>query len=124
MKSLRVISLLFCLGLCLGFAAYGQTVKEKESRKARLEKEIALLDKQIRDNAARGADALSRLSLVRSKISTRQSLLEESDREIAPDTWPGYSEILNRKLCDLHDSYRQKTEKKIMLPLEVRFVQP
>ena len=83
MKSLRVISLLFCLGLCLGFAAYGQTVKEKESRKARLEKEIALLDKQIRDNAARGADALSRLSLVRSKISTRQSLLEESDREIA-----------------------------------------
>lgn len=83
MKSLRVISLLFCLGLCLGFTAYGQTVKEKESRKARLEKEIALLDKQIRDNAARGADALSRLSLVRSKISTRQSLLEESDREIA-----------------------------------------
>ncbi len=83
MRSLRVISLLFCLGLCLGFAAYGQTVKEKESRKARLEKEIALLDKQIRDNAARGADALSRLSLVRSKISTRQSLLEESDREIA-----------------------------------------
>ena len=83
MKSLRVISLLLGLGLCLGFAAYGQTVKEKESRKARLEKEIALLDKQIRDNAARGADALSRLSLVRSKISTRQSLLEESDREIA-----------------------------------------
>ena len=83
MRSLRVISLLLCLGLCLGFAAYGQTVKEKESRKARLEKEIALLDKQIRDNAARGADALSRLSLVRSKISTRQSLLEESDREIA-----------------------------------------
>ena len=83
MKFLRVISLLLCLGLCLGFAAYGQNVKEKESRKARLEKEIALLDKQIRDNAARGADALSRLSLVRSKISTRQSLLEESDREIA-----------------------------------------
>ena len=66
-----------------GTVAYGQNVKEKESRKARLEKEIALLDKQIRDNAARNADALSRLSLVRSKISTRQSLLEESDREIA-----------------------------------------
>ena len=79
----RVISLLLCLGLCLGFAAYGQNVKEKESRKARLEKEIALLDKQIKDNAAKNADALSRLSLVRSKISTRQSLLEESNREIA-----------------------------------------
>lgn len=54
----------------------------------------------------------------------RYTVLLESDREIAPDAWPGYSEILNRKLCDLHDSYRQKTEKKIMLPLEVRFVQP
>ena len=83
MISRRVISLLLCLGLSLGFAAYGQNVKEKESRKARLEKEIALLDKQIKDNAAKNADALSRLSLVRSKISTRQSLLEESDREIA-----------------------------------------
>ena len=95
----KVISLLcVCLGLGLGFnpgsglrlglglggtVAYGQNVKEKESRKARLEKEIAMLDKQIKDNAARNADALSRLSLVRSKISTRQSLLEESDREIA-----------------------------------------
>ena len=83
MISRRVISLLLCLGLSLGFAAYGQNVKEKESRKARLEKEIALLDKQIKDNAAKNADALSRLSLVRSKISTRQSLLEESNREIA-----------------------------------------
>ena len=83
MISRRVISLLLCLGLSLGFAAYGQNVKEKESRKARLEKEIALLDKQIKDNATKNADALSRLSLVRSKISTRQSLLEESNREIA-----------------------------------------
>ena len=82
---LRKVISLFCLCLCLGagFAAYGQNVKEKESRKARLEKEIALLDKQIKDNAAKNADALSRLSLVRSKISTRQSLLEESNREIA-----------------------------------------
>ncbi|MBQ3722811.1 MAG: peptidoglycan DD-metalloendopeptidase family protein [Bacteroidales bacterium] len=85
MMVLRKVISLFCLCLCLGagFAAYGQNVKEKESRKARLEKEIALLDKQIKDNAAKNADALSRLSLVRSKISTRQSLLEESDREIA-----------------------------------------
>ena len=83
MSRRRVISLL-CALLCLGaFAALGQNVKEKESRKARLEKEIALLDRQIRDNAAKNADALSRLSLVRSKISTRQALVNESDREIA-----------------------------------------
>ena len=83
MSCRRVISLL-CALLCLGaFVAWGQNVKEKESRKARLEKEIALLDRQIRDNAAKNADALSRLSLVRSKISTRQALVDESDREIA-----------------------------------------
>ena len=75
---------MLCALLCLGaFVALGQNVKEKESRKARLEKEIALLDRQIRDNAAKNADALSRLSLVRSKISTRQALVDESDREIA-----------------------------------------
>ena len=79
----RVISLL-CVLLCLGSAvAYGQNVKEKESRKARLEKEIAILDRQIKDNAAKNADALSRLSLVRSKISARQALVRESEREIA-----------------------------------------
>ena len=74
MRLHKVISLL-CVLLCLGVStAYGQDVKEKESRKARLEREIALLDKQIKANAAKNADALSRLSLVRSKISTRQAL--------------------------------------------------
>lgn len=79
----RIISLL-CTLLCLcAFTARAQGVKEKESRKARLEKEIAILDRQIRDNAARNADALARLSLVRSKIATRQALVDESEREIA-----------------------------------------
>ena len=51
-------------------------------------------------------------------------VLLESDEEISPDRWSHYSEILNRLLCEAHDSYRQKIEKKTMLPLEVRFVQP
>ena len=51
-------------------------------------------------------------------------VLLESDKEISPDRWSHYSEILNRLLCEAHDSYRQKIEKKTMLPLEVRFVQP
>ena len=51
-------------------------------------------------------------------------VLLESDEEIGPDRWPRYSEILDKILCEAHDSYRQKIEKKIMLPLEVRFVQP
>ena len=79
----RLLSLL-CLLLCLGAAAaYGQSVREKESRKARLEREIALLDKQIKTNVARNADALSRLSLLRSKIAARQALVDESERQLA-----------------------------------------
>lgn len=83
MQRRPVISLL-CVLLCLGAGVvYGQNVKDKESRKARLEKEIAILDRQIKDNAAKNADALTRLSLVRSKITTRQALVSESDQAIA-----------------------------------------
>ena len=54
----------------------------------------------------------------------RYIVLLESDREVGPSRWQSYSDILNRILCEIHDSYRQKMERKIMLPLEVRFVQP
>ena len=50
-------------------------------------------------------------------------VLLESDREVSPEHWPVYSEILNRKLCQTHDSYCKKIQQKIMLPLEVKFVQ-
>lgn len=50
-------------------------------------------------------------------------VLLESDREILPDAWPYYSEILNRRLCEVHDSYCKKISQKTMLPLEVKFVQ-
>lgn len=51
-------------------------------------------------------------------------VLLESDCEVSPEAWPRYSEILNRRLCEIHDSYGKKIQQKIMLPLEVRFVQP
>ena len=51
-------------------------------------------------------------------------VLLESDREVSPEAWPRYSEVLNRRLCEAHESYRKKIQQKIMLPLEVRFVQP
>lgn len=50
-------------------------------------------------------------------------VLMESDREIGPKEWPRYSEILNRKLCETHDSYRKKILQKTILPLEAKFVQ-
>ena len=54
----------------------------------------------------------------------RYIMLLESDKEVGPDRWQLYSDILGQKLCDAHDSYRKKIEQKIMLPLEARFVQP
>ena len=54
----------------------------------------------------------------------RYIVLLESDEEIMPERWPLYSDILNRKLCEAHDSYRKKILQKTMRPLEVRFVQP
>ena len=52
------------------------------------------------------------------------TVLMESNREIGPDAWPYYSEILNRRLCEIHDSYRKKIDQKTILPLEAKFVQP
>ncbi|MBQ7183990.1 MAG: GH3 auxin-responsive promoter family protein [Clostridia bacterium] len=52
------------------------------------------------------------------------TVLMESDREITADRWPYYSGILDRRLCQVHDSYRKKIEQKTMLPLQVKFVQP
>ena len=68
--------------LLLGAAASAQDTRRQESRKAQLEKEIATINQQLKDNARSSSRALSDLSLVRRKISARQELIAESDREI------------------------------------------
>ena len=71
------------LGLLLmGAAASAQDTRRQESRKAQLEKEIAAINKQLKDNAKSSSRALTDLALVRRKISARQELIAESDREI------------------------------------------
>ena len=54
----------------------------------------------------------------------RYVVLLESDEEIRPARWPYYSEIINRKLCEAHDSYRKKILQGTMRPAEARFVEP
>ena len=68
--------------LLLGAAASAQDTRRQESRKAQLEKEIAAINRQLRDNARSSSRALTDLSLVRRKIAARQELITESDREI------------------------------------------
>ena len=71
------------LGLLLvGAAVSAQDTRRQESRKAQLEKEIAAINRQLKDNARSSNRALTDLSLVRRKIAARQELIAESDREI------------------------------------------
>lgn len=63
--------------------ACAQSLKERQARKSRLEKEIAILDRQIKENASKNASAMSRLSLIENKVATRQELVNESDAEIS-----------------------------------------
>lgn len=56
---------------------------DSRARKERLQKEIALLESQIKANAGKNTDALASLSLVRKSISSREALLRESEAQLA-----------------------------------------
>lgn len=66
-----------------GTQAYSQDTRSQEARKERLQKEIAILDGQLRDNAAKSAGALERLNIISRKVASRRQLVEESDKAIA-----------------------------------------
>lgn len=70
------------LWLLAAAGAYAQDTRAQEAKKARLEREIAILDKQLAENASRSDAMLSNLTLIRKKISNRKAMVEESDRQI------------------------------------------
>ena len=78
---LRHIFIIMVL-LSLAMAASAQDTRAQEERKARLEREIAIIDKQLAENASQSSSMLSDLSLIRKKISNRKALVDESDRQI------------------------------------------
>ena len=80
----RYINLILTI-LLLAATASGlraQDTSAQEARKARLEREIAIIDKQLAENSSKSSAMLSNLTLIRKKISNRKSLVEESDRQI------------------------------------------
>ncbi|MBQ6254212.1 MAG: peptidoglycan DD-metalloendopeptidase family protein [Bacteroidales bacterium] len=81
----RWAGILMCLVLALsaGGSIHAQDTKAQESKKARLQKEIAILDGQIKAITSKSASAISKLSLIRKKVDARKELVAESDREIA-----------------------------------------
>lgn len=59
-----------------------QDTRAQEERKARLEREIAIIDKQLKENASQSSSMLSDLTLIRKNISNRKALVAETDKKI------------------------------------------
>ena len=80
----RYISIILTLSLLLASATglRAQDTRAQEAKKARLEREIAIIDKQLAENSSKSNAMLSNLTLIRKKISNRKALVEESDRKI------------------------------------------
>ena len=82
-RLLNIILSFAATALLMSQTALAQDVSAQNSRKARLEKEIQVLDSQLKANAKKSASALSSLTLTQKKIENRKSLIRESEEEIA-----------------------------------------
>ena len=76
----RYITALLAALVCLTSVA--QNTATQEARKAKLEREIAIIDKQLKENASKSSSMLADLTLIRKKVSNRKELVAESDKQI------------------------------------------
>ena len=78
LKLTYTVLLLFLMaaGVC------AQDVSRQKARREKLEKEIAIIDNQLAQNASKSSAMLSNLTLIRKKISNRKELVSQSDRII------------------------------------------
>lgn len=83
MRLRRTICLTLSLLVLAASASVAQDTSSQTSRKTRLEKEIAIIDKQLQDNAARNSNALNNLTLIQQKIELRKGVIAEGEAEIA-----------------------------------------
>lgn len=79
---MRRVIFILALSLLLPLRSLAQDTRAQESRKAALEREIALIDSQLKDNAKKRDNALNSLTLIRKKVADRKELLAGSDREL------------------------------------------
>lgn len=82
MNHIRTLFITAMLVLCPVVVGYAQDTKAYEEKKARLEREIAIIDKQLAENASQSSSMLSDLTLIRKNISNRKSLVNEADRRV------------------------------------------
>lgn len=66
-----------------GLAQKQPQAQSSSQKKAKLEREIAILDQQLKENASKTRSANTALKLTRKKISTRKNLVKESEAQIS-----------------------------------------
>jgi len=81
---MRKLLCILAIVLACGLPAAGQknSMKKLESQRAQLEKDIALLNRKLEQNSKNKDAALSSLSLLKSKIQTREKLIDGCDETI------------------------------------------
>ena len=75
---------LVVLALLAGTVAFAQKNSQKslESQRAKLQKDIELINRKLAENSRSSEKVLSNLTLVRSKIAKREQLIDECDRTL------------------------------------------
>ena len=81
MRILRPLATLLLVLLCAVPAA-GQNLSRTRDRKARLERDIRILEQQLSTTREKESSAASQLSLLRAQSSARRELLQESEIEL------------------------------------------
>lgn len=99
MRKILLILLAAVLACPQGFAQKSGSAQKK----AKLEREIAILDQQLKENAGKVRSANTALKLTRKKISARKGLVAESDAQIK--TLDGRIREKNRILDSLEKRY-------------------
>lgn len=76
--------MLVALAVLAGTSAYAQKNSRKalESQRAKLQKDIELINRKLAENSKSSEKVLSNLTLVKSKIAKREQLIEECDRTL------------------------------------------
>ena len=75
--------LLACTLLLTLPPAFGQDVSKQKERKRQIEEEISFIDNQLKSIAGKQKATTAQLSLIRKKVSNRQSLINDLDKKIA-----------------------------------------
>lgn len=92
-----VVLLAFLCFLYSSFGAGAQDTSAQKNKIAKLEKEISVLEDQIKANDRQKASELSTLTLVQKKVSARRKLIGESERRIS-----GLDRDINTKQLEIN----------------------